>query len=305
MNTVSNELKGHFAAAFTVLVWGSTFVSTKILLHQFGPVEILILRFLIGWSFLWLICPTKFTVVNRRHELLFALAGLTGVTMNYLLENIALMHTQASNLAVIVSTAPLFVGIFAFMIMGHRLKWNYFCGFLLSMIGIFQISFPDLGDVQLHLSGDLIGVGIAIVWGIYSILMEQIGKYGFDNILVTRKIFGYGILFMIPFIGFFGSFENVSLWMKPKNLALLLYLGIIACAVSYMTWNYAIRVIGSVKANLYIYASPVITILFSVWILHEKIDGKKVLGMMLTILGVILSSNICNKKDMKIRGENI
>lgn len=250
MTIVSNELRGHFAAAFTILVWGSTFISTKILLYQFGPVEILILRFLLGWLFLWLIRPLKFTTVNRKHEFLFALAGLTGVTMNYLLENIALMHTQASNLAVIVSTAPLFVGIFAFITMGYHLKWNFFCGFVFSMIGIFQISFQNIKDVHLHLSGDLIGIGIAIVWGVYSILMERIGKFGFDNILVTRRIFFYGILFMIPFTGFFESFENISLWMKPKNLALILYLGMIACAVSYMTWNYAIRVIGSVKANL-------------------------------------------------------
>ena len=296
MTTASNRLKGHFAAIFTILVWGSTFVSTKILLRQFGPVEILVLRFLLGWGFLWLIHPKKLPATNRKQELLFALAGLSGVTMNYLLENFALMHTQASNLAVIVSTAPLFVGILAFWVLKQKQTWHFLVGFFVSIAGIILISFPEQSAIQLHLLGDSLGITIAVVWAVYSILMDRIGNYGFDIILVTRRIFFYGLFFMIPFAIFYGGFDHPSLWIQPTNLALLLYLGIIACAVSYMTWNYAIETIGPVKANLYIYGSPIVTILSSVCVLHEKLYTKTVAGMFLTMTGVVLSSGFLQAK---------
>ena len=136
MTIRSDEIKGHLAALFTIVVWGSTFVATKVLLRQFGPIEIIFLRFLIGWGFLWIIRPRGLSVKDRRLEALFALAGLTGVTLNYLLETFALTCTQASNLAVIVSTAPLFTGIIAFLVWKQRIAWNFILGFFVSITGI-------------------------------------------------------------------------------------------------------------------------------------------------------------------------
>lgn len=112
----SDRVKGHLAALVTIFVWGSTFVATKVLLRQFSPVEIIFFRFLLGWVVLWLLRPKRFSNEGGKTELLLAMAGLTGVTLNYLLENFALVRTQASNLAVIVSTAPLFVGLMAALI---------------------------------------------------------------------------------------------------------------------------------------------------------------------------------------------
>ena len=299
MTIRSDGVKGHISALFTIIVWGSTFVATKVLLYQFGPVEIIFLRFLLGWSFLWLIRPKRLSVSSRKTEVLFVYAGLTGVTMNYLLETFALTYTQASNLAVIVSTAPLFAGIIAVFVLKQRLRWDFILGFTVSITGIYLISFSGSSTMELHLAGDLLGVAVAVVWAVYSLIVEKISGEKFDVILTTRRIFFYGILFMLPFIWGEGTFQNMALWLRPMNLVLLSGLGIVACALSFITWNYAVAKIGSVKSNLYFYGSPVVTILFSICFLDERVTPKAVFGMILTIMGVVISEGVLKKHNRR------
>ena len=104
----NHRLQGHLLAMLTVLVWGTTFVSTKVLLRAFTPLEIMVARFGLGFVALFaagrgLVRPQKW-----QHELLFALAGLTGVSLYFLMENIALTYISAALVGVIVAAAPLF-----------------------------------------------------------------------------------------------------------------------------------------------------------------------------------------------------
>ena len=101
-----HQVTGHIAAIVTCLIWGTTFVSTKVLLQDFGPVDLLFSRFLLGYFTLWLMRPKKLRT-EKGQEIIFVGAGLCGVCLYYLFENIALTYTQASNVSVIVSTAPL------------------------------------------------------------------------------------------------------------------------------------------------------------------------------------------------------
>ena len=98
-------------------IWGTTFISTKILLADFQPVEILFFRFVIGFGALILACPHGMKGVDRRQEKVFALAGLCGICLYYLLENIALTCTLASNVGVIISAAPFFTAILSRLFM--------------------------------------------------------------------------------------------------------------------------------------------------------------------------------------------
>ena len=104
---------GHVLTLMTIIIWGTTFVSTKVLLEAFTPIEILFFRFTLGYLSLWAIYPRKGTYGTLRQELLFAAAGLCGVTLYFLLENIALTYTFASNVGVIISIAPFFTAFLA------------------------------------------------------------------------------------------------------------------------------------------------------------------------------------------------
>ena len=112
MNSRQRTL-GHAAALMTILIWGTTFVSTKVLLRDFTPVTVLFTRFVIGYAFLWCLRPRLLPLSGWKKELLFAGAGLTGVTLYFLLENIALTYTFASNVGIIVAVVPFFTALLA------------------------------------------------------------------------------------------------------------------------------------------------------------------------------------------------
>ena len=84
---------GHLSALLTIVIWGTTFISTKVLLVDFRPVEILFLRFVMGLIALWIACPHRLRGTSLKQEAVFATAGLCGVCLYYLLENIALTYT--------------------------------------------------------------------------------------------------------------------------------------------------------------------------------------------------------------------
>ena len=135
--------RGHMTAIITVLIWGTTFISTKVLLEDFQPVEILFIRFLLGYGALWLVYPHPLRGTTARQEVIFAGAGLCGICLYYLLENIALSYSMASNVGVIVAVAPLFTALLAqvFLRGEERLSANFFAGFLVAMVGVALISF--------------------------------------------------------------------------------------------------------------------------------------------------------------------
>ena len=112
-------MRYHLVALFTILVWGLTFVSTKALLVDFTPLQILAIRFVIGTVALCILRPHIMYLHERRHEWLFVFAGATGIAAYYLLENIALVFTTATAVGVIVAASPLFTAIIA-MARGDR-----------------------------------------------------------------------------------------------------------------------------------------------------------------------------------------
>ena len=137
-----NGTAGHLSALLTIIIWGTTFISTKVLLASFQPVEILFFRFVMGLLALLVVYPRRLKGTNRQQELTFAAAGLCGICLYYLLENIALTYTMASNVGVIISAAPFFTAILSHLFLKEEKPYaNFFIGFVVAMTGIALISF--------------------------------------------------------------------------------------------------------------------------------------------------------------------
>ena len=322
----NRRMAGHLAAVFTIVVWGTTFISTKVLLKDFQPVEILFIRFVMGYIALWLARPgrlDRFTAAGAagaagagagfagtggagggdsaaKRELIFCLAGLCGVCLYYLLENIALTYTLASNVGVIISAAPSFAAILTHLFAREkeRMGVNFFVGFVVAMAGICLISFNG-SAMELNPTGDLLALLAAFVWACYSILTRKIGEYGYNTIRSTRRIFGYGILFMIPALFIFGFEFGPWRFAEPVYLLNLIYLGLGASATCFVTWNFAVRALGAVKTSVYIYLVPVITVVTSVLVLGEVITAMSGLGTVLTLAGLALSELRIGKREKK------
>lgn len=297
----NKKTMGHLAGMLTIIIWGTTFISTKILLDEFTPVEILFFRFILGFLILFLICPRGLKGVARKEEFTFAAAGLCGICLYYLLENIALTYTTASNVGIIISVAPFFTAILAhlFMKSEERLRANFFVGFLVAMTGICFISFNG-SKLELNPMGDLLAVIAAFVWACYSILTKKIAGFGYPIILTTRRTFFYGILFMIPTLFMFDFRVELSRFTNATYLFNLLYLGLGASALCFVTWNFTIKVLGAVKSSVYIYMVPVITVITSFLILGEQVTFFMGVGTVLTLAGLFLSKR--KKKDKNENG---
>ena len=289
---------GHLAALFTIIIWGTTFISTKILLTDFKPVEILFFRFVMGFFALLFVCPHRMKGVGRRQEATFVLAGLCGICLYYLLENIALTYTMASNVGVIISAAPFFTAILSrlFLKSEGKLRANFFIGFAASMIGVALISFSGSG-MELNPAGDILAVLAAFVWACYSILTRKISSFGYPVILTTRRTFFYGILFMIPALFLFDFEMGLERFADMTHLLNILYLGLGASALCFVTWNLAVKALGAVKTSVYIYMVPVITVATSVLILKEPVTWVSVMGTLLAVAGLFLSEYSGKESD--------
>ena len=284
------QATGHLSALVTILIWGTTFISTKVLLVAFQPVEILFIRFVLGLIALIVVCPHRLKGTTPRQELTFAAAGLCGVCLYYLLENIALTYTLASNVGVILSVAPFFTAILSHVVFkgAEKLRPSFFGGFVLAMAGIALISFNG-SALSLNPMGDLLALLAALVWACYSILTKKISGYGYSTLITTRRVFCYGIAFMIPAMFLFDVRWELSALAQPVYLLNLVFLGLGASALCFVTWNTAVKLLGPVRTSVYIYMSPVITVVTSALILHEPVTPLAAGGMALTLAGLFLS----------------
>lgn len=286
----NKKIAGHISAVFCCLVWGTTFISSKILLDIFTPIELLFIRFVIGFAILCIMSPKILKVKSKEDEIYFAISGFTGVGLYYLLENVALTYSYASNVGVIVSSAPLFTAILAFFfIKEEKLTKNFFIGFVSAMAGIILISFNGASQLQLNPIGDILAVFAAFIWGIYTITTRKITQKGYTTIEMTKRIFLYGVILMMVLMPFTGFDVKMSDFKEPVVIFNIIYLGVCASALCFVAWNYTMKVLGAIKSSVYIYTVPVVTVIASVIILNEKITAMTVAGTVLTLMGLVLS----------------
>ncbi len=285
-------ISGHITALITILIWGMTFISTKILLVDFTPIEILFFRFVIGFLALLIVYPHRLKLTDKKQEWIFACAGLTGVTLYYLLQNFALIHSLASNIGVVVSVAPFFTAILAhFFADKEKLKPNFFIGFIAAITGVILMSFSGGSGFEFHPLGDILAVLAAAVWAVYSLLAKKISTFGYNSIATTRHTFFYGLLFMVPVFLLTDSNLDIQRFSESANLLNMLFLGLAASAICFVTWNYAVKLLGPVKTSVYIYIVPVVTVISSVLVLHEKITLMSALGIILALIGLFVSES--------------
>lgn len=303
-NNSSRRVVAYLLVVFSIFFWGITFVCTKHLLIYFSAFEILFIRFVLAYLFLWLLYPHRFKL-SAKENLLVALAGLTGVTLYQFTENLALNLTSASNVSVIVSICPIFTALTAQLFLKEKhLTLHFFMGSALALLGVVLVSFNGSSHFNVSPKGDLLALTSAICWGFYSLFVTLISKKGYNIIVVTRKIFFYAIVWMLPLLvlGIFSSnpegiayvelsaTANASRFASPLNWILLGFLGILASGMCFVAWNKASTVLGTVKISAGLYLIPVVTILFAAIFLKEKLTLMGSLGSLITITGLFVSS---------------
>lgn len=282
------QLKGHLLSLLCVTAWGTSFLVSKNLMDKITPVQLMLMRFVIAWVAIWVIYPKWY--FNWREEGQFIVLALVGNTLYYLAENTALQLTLASNVSILVSAAPIASALMLRLFeRDDRLSRRQVAGIGIAFFGVLFVVFNGVFVLKLNPLGDLLALCAACFWALYGFLAKRImDKY--DTFLSTRKLMFYGIITATPLLLFEGGDLTGIGLMGINDVCGLLYLGLICSALCYLMWNEAISGIGAMKANLYVYAVPVVTMLASAIILDEAITWGGAIGVALVVGGMLLSS---------------
>ena len=291
--TTQKQILYHTVAFIVVAIWGSTFVFTKLLLlGGLSPAQIFTLRFIIAYALLLVYSLAKgirWVASSWQDELLLAALGVTGGSLYFLTENSAMNYTTTTNTSLLVSLSPLVAtALITIFYKSQRLNKRQSLGTLMAAVGVVLVVLN--GHFVLHLSpyGDLLAFSAALCWGVYSLLMIRASsRYG--TVFITRKVFFYGLLSMIPYYIWRPGLGIEQLAAQPQLIWNLLFLGCIASMVCFLAWNWVLKKLGAVVVTNYVYLNPVVTIIFAWMILSEQITIYLLLGTALILLGMYLA----------------
>lgn len=280
----------HIIAILTVAVWGLTFISTKILLGAgLSPQDIFLMRFSIAYVGIWFISPKKLFSNSWRDELWMVAAGITGGSFYFLTENTALEYTQTNNVAFLITTAPLFTAFLsAIAYKNEKITWKLAVGSVVALIGVALVVYNGSFVLNLSPVGDILTLLAALSWAFYSLIMRRLlSRY--SATFITRKIFFYGLLTVLPCFAFRHFHAPLSVLTQPVVLFNLLFLGVIASLVCYLVWNIVLHKLGTVCASNYIYLNPMVTMIGAVLLLGEQVTVVALIGSALILTGVFVA----------------
>ena len=283
----------HAVAIVTASLWGTTFISSKILLGEgLSPAQIMCLRFAMAYICILPFAPRRLWADNLRDEAMMVLLGVTGGSLYFLLENTALVYTQASNVAIIIASTPLLTTLAVHLVSRQeRAGRGLYLSSLLSLAGVALVVFNGQFILKLNPRGDLLTLGAAVMWVVYSIAILRM-KDRYPSLLITRKIFFYGVATLLPYFLIRSEGLAADTLMRPAVAGNLLYLGIVASLICYWTWNLSIEKLGAIRATNYLYLNPVVAMITAHAVLGERITPLAVAGTALILCGVYLAEKM-------------
>ncbi|MBD5213262.1 MAG: DMT family transporter [Bacteroidales bacterium] len=297
----SKVLLAHVGALFATLVWGLSFVSTKVLTdYELHPIEIYLYRFALAYLILLMICNKKIFSYSLRDELLFVVLGLTGGSLYFIAENIAVTRTLVANVSLLTSLTPIItVFLVGCIYKSERPSKWIVVGSMIAIVGVaFVVLGGSSGSIEVHPLGDMLALAAAFSFSIYSLVLKKINA-NYSTLFITRKTFFYGILTALPFLALEPSHAPLGVLCNAKVLVNILFLGLFCSLMGFALMAQAVKVIGPVKANSYLYGQPIVTLLAGLFILHQSVGWTGWTGCALIIGGLWLGEELTRRFSKK------
>ena len=291
MNNIvqSKPIAWVYIAAFAIVViWGCTFVQTKVLINSgLRPDEIFVLRFVIAYLLILPFSWRKLFLYSFKDELIAVSLGLTGGSLYFLTENYALAYGYCSNVSLIVCLTPLVTAIIVgWFYPAERLDKAGIVGSLVALVGMALVVFNGNFVLKLSPLGDVLAFAACLCWALYSLLIKRLSaKYG--NMLITRKVFGYGLLTMLPLMLARGVNYDAVVDGGVQVWGNVLFLGCVASMLCFLGWNWCLDRLGTVRATNFIYLNPIIAIVSSAIVLDERVTWVAITGAVLILAGLV------------------
>ena len=285
-----NNRRGYAALLITILIWGTTFIATKVLLRQVGPLQLTLLRFVIAFAALAPFAARQGFRLKDVFNPVFLLFGLTGTALYYALQNLGMSYTSVSSTSLILSIVPVLTAVLAVIFLKEKLSPLRIVGIGLVTLGMVLVAISSTGSSEESpnpLLGNLLVFACAVSWAVYTIQgRKMVGTY--PALVMTTASTGAGVLFLLPFSGWEAAVSGLP-HFTASGLVLMLYLGIVASALTMFLWNYALHYLSASVASTYINLVPIIGVA-SAYLLGEKPPLLQLVGGALAITGVLISS---------------
>jgi drug/metabolite transporter (DMT)-like permease len=272
-----------------VIFWGTSFVATKTALLEIKPVTIIILRLVLASTLLTIIAlSTKrnFSINLKSHGWILILALIA--TFHLWIQVTGLQYTTASNTGWIIGTAPIFMAVLGLIFFKEKVTLLQLAGIFIAMIGLLLlIGKGNILNIDLiENKGDLLVLGSAFTWGVYSMVNKKI-SLSYSPLMTILYLFLMMLIIIIPFnlnSATLNSVINLSLigWIS------ILFLGLFCSGVAYVIWARALRDMESAKVGAFLYFEPFVTVLAAWFFLNEVITLIMILSGLLITVGVFI-----------------
>jgi len=293
-------IMGHIGALLAVIPWGTSFLSTKILMEDggFSPVEMYTYRFAAAYLLLLIFTFKKIFSNSWKDELQLAVCGICAGSLYFITENYALQNTTTGNVSLLASVSPIFTTLLMAIFFRVKIGFGVALGSVIAFVGVGCIIFSHGEGFEIKPLGDLLALSASLSWAIYSIVAKNlIPKY--SSLFITRKLFFYGVLTALPILFSQIPMSEMSLHIgelcnlsEPKYIMNFIFLVMMCSVVAYLLWNECMKILGPVMANNYMYMQPLVTMIAGYLILDERITLLGYLGCVLIIGGLIISDKL-------------
>ncbi len=289
MHGARRPMLPHVLLLIAVVIWGWTFVATKILVGEIGPIELLALRLLVGVPFLGaLLVARRVALRLDRADIAPVLLGGALITIHFLVQITGLRTTTATNTAWIITVTPLVLAALSVALLGERIGRNGVAGIAIASVGILLlVSRGRLGDLDwLRSTGDWLALSSAFTWAFYTVATRRLAGRR-DPLLVTFVILSVATLLVLPLFAAFGDLDSVRT-LSPRAILALFYLAIPGLALGHWFWQEGVAKLGGTRSGFYLYLEPLSTVALAVPLLGEPFGPVAALGGALVLTGVFV-----------------
>lgn len=287
---IKKDKREHFIALIllilTVVFWGYSFISTKIVLTEMPPSSIAFFRQIIALAVLlaWLIPAKKLPRVSVRDILQIGIASFFGIVLYFVFENTGLKFTNASSASMIVAAVPIITLISETLFFKLKVSFKIVACIILSIVGVYLVISVN-GRIDFSSStffGNLLIMGAMFSWVVYTIMNKGFSARHSSLSLTTYQTITSIFLFLPFILSEAGSWKMLSL-VPFLNL---LYLGVFCSAFAYFFYIYAAKRLGPTLSSSFLNLIPVVTVILGYFVLGEKIAIIQVAGMGLIMLSL-------------------
>ncbi len=284
----------------TVIFWGLSFVATSVIIEQIPPIMTAMIRFFIAWIVLIFLTKGHKPYGSLKNRLL---CGFWGISLYFIFENLALNFTSPTNVALIISTIPMFNLVYLKLFSSAKISRKNIIGSMIAFLGVSIVIIGDQLRFEVSPLGDILTICAVIAWIMYTHYLIEIEKKNSESsqknnflrtLSVTKSITFWGLILLIPpsVFEFVYAENNFLAQLKDVKIIIsLLYLGVLCSSVAYYFWNESLKHLGARKTTNSLFTIPVITALAQAFVLKDIPHITTIIGGTLIITGLFYSEN--------------